>query len=227
MPASFSPPFAHDLPRERLWALGPAALTPGELLAILLGTGSPTSSVTEVAARLLEVGGGSLRRLAARPHAELLRVPGVGTAKGARLIAAFELAARVAGESRLDRPRIGEPADVARLLGPRLRDLEVEEFRLLALDSQSRVLREVLVTRGLLNSSLVHPREVFRPAIAEAAAGIIVVHNHPSGDPTPSAEDQAVTRQLVAAGRLLDLPVYDHVVIAGDRFVSFATAGLL
>ena len=103
----------------------------------------------------------------------------------------------------------------------------MEEFHLLALDSQSQVLREVLVTRGLLNSSLVHPREVFRAAIAEAAAGIIVVHNHPSGDPTPSAEDRAVTRQLVAAGRLLDLPVYDHVIIAGDRFVSFATAGLL
>lgn len=216
-----------DLPRERLWALGPAALTPGELLAILLGTGSSTTSVVEVAARLLEAGGGSLRRLAARPPAELLRVSGVGAAKGARLVAAFELAIRLAGEARPARPRIGEPADVARLMAPRLRDLEVEEFRLLALDSQSRVLRDVLITRGLLNSSLVHPREVFRPAIAEAAAGIIVVHNHPSGDPTPSAEDQAVTRQLVAAGRLLDVPVYDHVVIAGDRFVSFATAGLL
>jgi len=216
-----------DLPRERLWALGPSALTPAELLAILLGTGTAQSSVAEVAARLLEAGDGSLRRLAARPRAELLRVPGVGAAKGARLVAAFELAARLVGESRPARPRIGEPADVARLMAPRLRDLEVEEFRLLALDSQSRVLRDVLVTRGLLNSSLVHPREVFRPAIAEAAAGIIIVHNHPSGDPTPSADDQAVTRQLVAAGRLLDVPVYDHVVIAGDRFISFATAGLL
>jgi len=183
--------------------------------------------VTDVAARLLEAGGGSLRRLAARPPAELLRVSGVGTAKGARLLAAFELAGRIVAEARPARPRIGEPADVVRLVGPRLRDLEVEEFRLLALDTQSCVLRDVLVTRGLLNSSLVHPREVFRPAIAEAAAGIIVVHNHPSGDPTPSAEDQAVTRQLVAAGRLLDVPVYDHVVIAGDRFISFATAGLL
>jgi DNA repair protein RadC len=103
----------------------------------------------------------------------------------------------------------------------------VEEFHLLALDTQSQVIREVLVTRGILNSSLVHPREVFRPAIAEAAAGIIVVHNHPSGDPTPSAEDRAVTRQLVAAGQLLDLPVYDHVIVAGDRWVSFSQGGLL
>jgi DNA repair protein RadC len=113
------------------------------------------------------------------------------------------------------------------LFGSRLRDLQVEEFHLLALDSQSQVLRQLLITRGLLNSSLVHPREVFRPAIAEAAAGIIVVHNHPSGDPTPSAEDRAATKQLVAAGQLLDLPVYDHLIIAGDKFVSFAAAGLL
>ena len=139
----------------------------------------------------------------------------------------FELAARIAREERPPLSRIREPDDVARLFQNRLRDLQVEEFHLLALDSQSQVLREVLVTRGLLNSSLVHPREVFRAAIAEAAAGIIVVHNHPSGDPTPSAEDRAVTQQLVAAGRLLDLPLYDHVIIAGDRFLSFAAAGLL
>jgi len=123
--------------------------------------------------------------------------------------------------------RIREPEDVARRFANRLRDLQVEEFHLLALDSQSQVLREVLITRGLLNSSLVHPREVFRAAIVEAAAGIIVVHNHPSGDPTPSAEDRAVTRQLAEAGRLLDLPLYDHVIIAGDRYLSLATAGLL
>jgi DNA repair protein RadC len=112
-------------------------------------------------------------------------------------------------------------------LAPRLRDLDVEQFHVLALDSQNQVIRDVLVTRGLLNSSLVHPREVFRAAIVEAAAGIVVVHNHPSGDPTPSIEDQSVTRQLVAAGRLLDLPVYDHIIIAGDRYVSLATLGLL
>jgi DNA repair protein RadC len=103
----------------------------------------------------------------------------------------------------------------------------VEEFHVLALGSQSQVIRDVMITRGILNSSLVHPREVFRAAIAEAAAGIIVVHNHPSGDPTPSADDREVTRQLVDAGRVLDLPVYDHVVVGGERYVSFAEAGLL
>jgi DNA repair protein RadC len=216
-----------DRPRERLWALGPGALTTAELLAILLGTGRGGESVLDVAARLLEVSDGSLRRLAQRPRAELLRADGVGPTKAARLLAAFELGVRTAREERPALPRIREPEDVVRLFDTRLRDLQVEEFHLLALDSQSQVLREVLVTRGLLNSSLVHPREVFRAAIAEAAAGIIVVHNHPSGDPTPSAEDRAVTQQLAAAGRLLDLPLYDHVIIAGDRFLSFATAGLL
>jgi DNA repair protein RadC len=181
----------------------------------------------EVARRLLQISEGSLRRLAQRPSAELLRSPGIGPTKAGRLLAALELGARATQEERPPVLRIREPEDVLRLFGTRLRDLQVEEFHLLALDSQSQVLRDVLITRGLLNSSLVHPREVFRAAIAEAAAGIIVVHNHPSGDPTPSAEDRAATQQLASAGRLLDLPLYDHVIIAGDRFVSFATAGLL
>lgn len=217
---------ATDRPRERLWALGPGALAGAELLAILLETGGKGRPVTALADDLLAAAG-SWRRLAARPPAELLRAPGIGPAKAARLVAAFEIGARLAAETRHPGQRIRDPSDVAALLGPRLRDLSVEEFHLLALDSQSRVLRDVLVTRGLLNSSLVHPREVFRAAIAEAAAGIIVVHNHPSGDPAPSAEDRAVTRQLAEAGRLLDVPVYDHIIVAGDRFYSFAAEGLL
>jgi DNA repair protein RadC len=216
-----------DRPRERLWALGAQALTAAELVAILLGTGERGRDAADLAGLLLDRAGGSLRNLAARPAAELTRTRGIGPAKAARLLAALELAGRLLAEQRPTLPRVREPADVAALLGPRLRDLAVEEFHVLALDSQSRVRRDVLVTRGLLNSALVHPREVFRAAIAEAAAGIIVVHNHPSGDPTPSPEDRAVTRQLTEAGRLLDLPVYDHVIVAGDRFLSFVTAGLL
>ena len=227
MPLPVSTLRNEDRPRERLWSLGPTALTTAELLAILLGTGASGQDVLELARCLLEVSEGSLRHLARRPRAELLRLPGVGPTKAGRLIAALELGSRAAREERPPVSRIREPEDVVRLFDNRLRDLEVEEFHLLALDSQSQVLREVLITRGLLNSSLVHPREVFRAAIAEAAAGIIVVHNHPSGDPTPSAEDRAATKQLVSAGRLLDIPLYDHVIIAGDRFVSLATAGLL
>jgi DNA repair protein RadC len=227
MPAALSTVPDAERPRERLWALGAGALTTVELLALLLGTGGEGRGVLELAAGLVEANAGSLRRLAQRPRAELLRTAGIGPTKAGRLLAAIELGARVAREERPPLQRIREPEDVVRLFQPRLRDLQVEEFHLLALDSQSQVLREVLVTRGLLNSSLVHPREVFRAAIAEAAAGIIVVHNHPSGDPTPSTEDRAVTRQLAEAGRLLDLPLYDHVIIAGDRFASLATLGLV
>jgi DNA repair protein RadC len=216
-----------ELPRERLWSLGAAALTATELLAILLGTGDGTLDATGLARELLARADGSLRELASRPAAELTRTRGVGSAKAARLLAAFELASRMLQEQRPALPRVRAPEDVVSLLSPRLRDLAVEEFHVLALDSQSRVRREILVTRGLLNSALVHPREVFRAAIAEAAAGIIVVHNHPSGDPTPSPEDRAVTRQLAEAGKLLDLPLYDHVILAGDRFLSFVAAGML
>jgi DNA repair protein RadC len=220
----------HDRPRERFWAVGAGALTAQELLAILLGTGTRGQDALAVAAAILTRGDGSLKQLATRPWAELARIPGVGRAKAARLAAAIELGRRIGAEAEPPPApeRIRGPADVQRYYGRRLRDLAVEEFHVLALGSQSQILADLLITRGILNSSLVHPRDVFRAAIAEAAAGIIVVHNHPSGDPTPSADDRAVTRQLVDAGRVLDMPVYDHVVIGGgERYVSFAEAGLL
>ena len=227
MPLRLSEHPERDRPRERLWAIGPAALTGQELLAIVLGTGCAGRDALVVAGALLERVDGSLRRLAARPPAELAGVPGVGRGKAARVTAALELGRRVGVEEAPPPDRIRGPADVHRYFAARLRDLTVEEFHVLALGSQSQIQGALLITRGILNSSLVHPREVFRAAIAEAAAGIIVVHNHPSGDPTPSADDRAVTRQLVEAGRMLDVPVYDHVIVGGDRYVSFAEAGLL
>jgi DNA repair protein RadC len=227
MGSTTAPLAVHDRPRERLWVLGTGALTTAELLAVVLGTGRAGQGALQVATALLEPVGGSLRKLLGRPAAELLRAPGVGPAKGARLLAALEIGQRLARELRPPSVRIRTADDVVRWVGPRLRDLPVEEFHVLALDSQSRVLRDVTVTRGLLDSSLVHPREVFRAAIAEAAAGVILVHNHPSGDPTPSVEDRQVTRQLVAAGQVLDLPVYDHVIVAADGFTSFAMQGWL
>jgi DNA repair protein RadC len=216
-----------DRPRERLWAVGPAALTGQELLAIVLGTGCRGRDALDVAGELLARVGGSLRRLAGRPPAEFARVRGVGLGKAARVVAALELGRRARLEELPPPVRIHGPGDVQRYYASRLRDLAVEEFHVLALGSQSQVLGDLFITRGILNSSLVHPREVFRAAIAEAAASIIVVHNHPSGDPTPSADDRAVTRQLVEAGLLLDLPVYDHVIVGGDSYVSLAEAGLL
>lgn len=216
-----------DRPRERLLRLGPAALTVVELLAIVIGTGTSVADARSVAEQLLGEAGGDLHGLARRPAAALAVTAGVGRAKAARINAALELARRLLAEEREPEVPVRSPADVYRWCRPALCDLVVEEFRLLTLDAQNRITRDLLVTRGTLTSSLVHPREVFRQAIAEAAAGVIVVHNHPSGDPTPSAEDRAVTRQLVEAGRLLDLPVYDHVIVGADRYFSFAEAGLL
>lgn len=202
-------------------------MTTAELLAILLGTGRAGHAVEAVAESILRGADGSLRRLVRQPLGQLRRVAGVGGAKAGRVAAALELGRRLAREERPVRVRIRTPEDVVRLLVDRLRDLEVEEFHVVALSAQRDVLKDLLVSRGVLTGSLVHPREVFRPAIAEAAAGIIVVHNHPSGDPTPSPEDRAVTGQLTAAGTVLGIPVLDHVIVAGDRWMSFASQGLL
>ena len=133
----------------------------------------------------------------------------------------------MAAEGREDGSPIRSPKDVVAYFAPRMEDLPVEEFHVAVLDSQHRLERDITVTRGILNSSLVHPREVFRGAIAEQAAAVILVHNHPSGDPSPSNDDRVVTEQLVAAGRLLDIPVHDHVIIGRGRYTSFAEAGLL
>ena len=216
-----------ERPRERLKDLGAHALSSAELLAILLGTGVEGRSALMVGQTMLAGAGGSLRRIAAYPVASLTTVAGVGTARAVAIHAALELGRRMAAESREEGAPVRSPRDVFSLFAARLEDLAVEEFHVAVLDSQHRLERDITITRGILNSSLVHPREVFREAIAERAAAIVLVHNHPSGDPTPSADDRAVTEQLVAAGRLLDIPVHDHVIIGRGRYVSFAEAGLL
>ena len=216
-----------ERPRERLKHLGAHALSSAELLAIVVGTGAAGRSALEVGQAILAGAGGSLRRLAAQPVAALTGLEGVGTARAVIVHAALELGRRMAVEERSDGAPVRSPRDVFRVFSPRLEDLPVEEFHVAVLDSQHRLERDVTVTRGILNSSLVHPREVFRAAIAERAAAVILVHNHPSGDPTPSPDDRSVTEQLVAAGRLLDIPVHDHVIIGRGRYVSFAEAGLL
>jgi DNA repair protein RadC len=216
-----------ERPRERLKALGASALSTAELLALLVGSGAGGRSALSLGHEILAVAGGSLRRLAAQPVAALTALGGVGTARAVAIHAALELGRRLSVEARDDGAPVRSPRDVFAAYAPRLEDLPVEEFHVAVLDSQHRLERDITVTRGILNSSLVHPREVFREAIAERAAAVILVHNHPSGDPTPSADDRAVTEQLVAAGRLLDIPVHDHVIIGRGRYASFAEAGLL
>lgn len=216
-----------ERPRERLREVGAGALSVRELIAILVGSGTEGRSAVDVAGELLVQANGSLRRLASAPPAELMRVRGVGWAVAARLVAALELGRRMAREETRERTRIRGPSDVYELCSPSLRDLAHEEFRVLLLNTQHAVTREVVVTRGILDASVVHPREVFKVAITESAAALILVHNHPSGEPTPSAEDREVTRQLVEAGRMLGIPVLDHVVVGDGRYVSFVEAGLM
>ena len=217
-----------ERPRERLVALGACALSSAELLAILVGTGSAGGgSALQVGQSILGAAGGSLRRIAMQPVASLTATGGVGMARAITVHAALELGRRLAAEARDDGAPVRSPRDVARHFAPRLEDLPVEEFHVAILDAQHRLERDVTITRGILTSSLVHPREVFREAIAERAAAVILVHNHPSGDPAPSPDDRKITEQLVAAGRLLDIPVHDHVIIGRGRYTSFAEAGLL
>jgi DNA repair protein RadC len=216
-----------ERPRERLASHGATRLSSIELLAIVLGTGSSGQSSIALAHDVLAQCGGSLRRIASEPVGALTRVPGIGRVRAVTIHAALELGRRLVNEGRQEGLPLRSPRDVFRIFGPKLEDLPVEEFHVGVLDAQHRLERDITVTRGILNSSLVHPREVFREAIAERAAALILVHNHPSGDPTPSADDRMVTEQLVAAGRLLDIPVHDHVIIGRGRYTSFAEAGLL
>ena len=215
-----------ERPRERLRMLGAQSLSTTELIATLLGSGHQGMSAVACAHVVFEYCGGSLGRLASTPLAALTRIRGVGWRGPPRFRPHWSWGGAWLASAEAGLPMRG-PQDVAAAFAPRLQDAPVEEFHVAILDAQHRLERDVLITRGLLNSSLVHPREVFREAIAERAAAVILVHNHPSGDPTPSAEDRAVTEQLVAAGRLLDIPVHDHVIVGRGRYVSFAESGLL
>src|SRR5687768_7964412 len=190
---------AAERPRERLHSCGAVALSNRELLAILIGSGQPGYTALDIAGGLLTGASGSLRQLSGMRAAELSRIDGIGPAVAARLVAALELGRRLAREAAVDRPRIGGPRDIYERCGPALRDLQQEEFHVLLLNTQRAVTSELVVTRGTLDTSVVHPREVFRAAIAESASAVILVHNHPSGDPTPSPEDVEVTHQLAEA----------------------------
>lgn len=217
---------ATEGPRERLLEVGSGALTNRELLTLVIGSGSAGRPASAIAGALLHAAGGSLRQLSA-VLSKGERIDGVGPATSARVSAALELGRRLAREGPVERERITSAADVYARCAPALRDLVQEEFRLLLLNTQHGVLRELTITRGTVDGSLIHAREVFRPAIAESATSVILVHNHPSGDPTPSPDDYRVTLQLAEAGRILAIPVLDHVVIGDGRYASFVERGIL
>ncbi|PYQ20357.1 MAG: hypothetical protein DMF79_10610 [Acidobacteria bacterium] len=213
-----------ERPRERLARHGASALSSRELLALLVGTGSRRASALDVADRLLA---GGLRGLAARSLGELEGTHGLGRAKATRVLAALELSARLASEGRTSAPFFRTPAESAAYLLPRYAARPVETFGLLALDVRRRLRHEAVVSVGCLTASLVHPREVFQEAVVARAAAILIFHNHPSGDPEPSAEDVALTRRLAQAGTLMGIEVLDHLVLGAGRFVSLKERGVL
>lgn len=215
-----------DRPRERLVRLGPRALSTQELLALLIHTGTSRYSAHEVASQLLERYP-SLPDLAGRDVSELQDIHGMGLAKAATLSAAFELAHRIQAAPFQHKIVVSSPQVIAKRLIPRMRHLRTETFMVILLNTANQILRDVVVGEGSLNAVIIHPREVFRLAIAESAASIIVAHNHPSGNTEPSKEDIAITRQLVEAGRIVDIRVLDHLIIAGDEFTSLAERHLL
>lgn len=217
---------AEERPRERLRRLGGAALSTVELLTILVGSGTRSWPADRVA-RQLALACPSLRALAGRSAADLARLDGIGEATAARIAAACELARRLQRERRERQPVLASPRSVWRHLALELRDRERERFLALCLDSRNQLIREHVVSVGSLNASIVHPREVFKPALSCSAAAIVIAHNHPSGDPAPSREDREVTRVLGEAGRLLDVPLHDHVIVGADSYYSFRDAGLL
>lgn len=212
-------------PRERMLAVGAQALSNAELLAILLRTGTPQETALEMAQRLLSQPGG-LRYLAEASLEELKEQRGIGLAKAAQIKAAIELGRRLSVYIA-NRPVIQHPGDVASLLMDEMRYLDREHFRTICLNTKNRVLAIDNVAVGSLNASLVHPREVFKGPVKRSAAAIILVHNHPSGDPSPSLEDIQVTRRLVEAGRLLGIEVLDHLILGDGFFISMKEKGLL
>jgi DNA repair protein RadC len=214
-----------DRPRERLASLGPQALSNAELIAILLRVGVPGENAVQVGQRLLQKFGG-ISGLHRAPFNELCNQHGIAEAKAAQIKAAIELGRRLTMEAPEERAAINSPADAAALVQYEMSALEQEHLRVLLLDRRNRVLEVVEVYRGSVNSSQVRVGEVFKEAVRKNASALIVVHNHPSGDPTPSPDDVAVTRAIVQAGKLLDVDVLDHLVIGQGRWVSLKERGL-
>ena len=214
-----------DRPRERLKELGPGALSNAELVAILMRTGAQGQSVLELSNHLIASMGG-LSGLARVSYGELCGYHGVSDAKACQLLSAFELGRRMVSLSPEDRAVVRSPQDVANLLSAEMGLLDQEHLRVLLMSTKGEVrgVHEVYV--GNVNASIVRVSEVLRPAVRENCPSIIVVHNHPSGDPTPSPEDVMITRQIVAGGEMLDIEVLDHIVIGGRAHVSLKSKGL-
>ncbi|GAK60948.1 DNA repair protein RadC [Candidatus Vecturithrix granuli] len=217
-------------PRERLERSGPGSLSNQELLAITLSTGvvkdGQKYTAIDLATQLLRHFE-SLKGVAQADFVQLTEVAGIGPAKACQIMAAFELGKRVAMFSGNLKPVIRQPTDVFEYFRDQMSLLPKEVFRVVALDTKNRIIKDQIVSEGTLNASIVHPRDVFRVAVVNSAASLILLHNHPSGDPMPSQEDIAITRRLVEVGKLMEIPILDHLIIGGGTFVSLKEMNLL
>jgi DNA repair protein RadC len=218
------PPLPHDRPREKLERDGPQALGDNELLAVLIGHGTAKADALGVANRLLASVGG-LHALTRMSVTELRRVSGIGMVAASRIRAAVELGRRSLARASTDRLRVMCSRDAAEFLVPQFGAYPVERFGILMLDTKLRVIGTRLLSTGALDRSYAHPREVFREAVAAGAAVVMVFHNHPSGDPTPSPDDVDLTRRLVAAGELIGIPVMDHMILTDSKYCSLIPQG--
>ena len=211
----------NDRPREKMAANGAAVLTDAELIAILLRTGTAEKSAIDIASEMT-ADGGLYKRLAGITRLnELTNIKGLGQAKAATVLAALEIGRRIASAKPIEKIHFSCPQDVADFLMPRLRYAAKEQFVVILLNNKNKVIGTEVVSEGSLSSSIVHPREVFAPAILHHAAAIMVAHNHPSGDPKPSIEDEEVTRLLLRSGKVLGIPMIDHVIIGDGNYYSF------
>ena len=211
----------NDRPREKMAANGAAVLTDAELIAILLRTGTAEKSAIDIASEMT-ADGGLYKRLAGITRLnELTNIKGLGQAKAATVLAALEIGRRIASAKPLEKIHLSCPQDVADFLMPRLRYAAKEQFVVILLNGKNKVIGTEVVSEGSLSSSVVHPREVYAPAMLHHAAAIMVAHNHPSGDPKPSFEDEEVTRMLSRSGKVLGIPMIDHVIIGDGNYYSF------
>ena len=217
---------SHDRPREKLLRLGAAGLGDNELVAIVVGSGSQRSNAMAVANDILETTGG-LHGMPRTSVDELRRLDGMGTAKAAQVLAAVELGRRTLLRCPPGRLQFVSPRDAATYLLPQFGARPVEQYGLMMLDTKHRLIRTSVISVGTLDSSPAHPREIFREAASACAAAIVLFHNHPSGDPTPSHEDLVLTTRMVNAGDIMGIDVIDHVILADQRYVSLVESGRL
>lgn len=216
-----------DRPREKLILRGAQSLSDAELIAILLRTGSKGKSVLIVAQELINLYG-NLSLLASKSLQTLTKNIGIGKDKAATLIAAFELSRRISFQSKwFSNKKITSPEDVAEIFIPLLRDEMKEKFIVVCLSSSNKIIKYETISVGNLNSSVVHPREVFQVAIDNHSASIILIHNHPSGNTEPSNEDIRITKKLVEGGKLLEILIFDHIIVAGNSYSSFVERRLI